>query len=69
MVVKYLVTKGTKAVVKKVLKKARKKANKFAEQAIVEAGTPGKKLRGWSKIAAPGVPFHIKKILEGPDKK
>ena len=49
----------------KVLKKLQKKASKFGETAIKEASTPGTKIKGWSKIAAPGVPFHIKKILEG----
>ena len=49
----------------KALKKVEKKASKFGEQAIKEASTPGTKLKGWSKIAAPGVPFHVKKIIEG----
>ena len=57
MVIKYIVTQALKAVVKK--------GNKFGGKAIKEASTPGKKLKGWSKIAAPGVPFHVKKILEG----
>jgi hypothetical protein len=51
--------------VAKILKKVEKKASKFGEKAIKEASTPGKKLKGWSKIAAPGVPFHVKKIIEG----
>ena len=47
----------------------RKKASKFGEKAIKEASTPGKKLKGWSKIAAPGVPFHVKKIIEGKNRR
>ena len=52
-------------VVKSILQTLEKKADKFATQALEESHTPGKKLKGWSKIAAPGIPFHIKKILEG----
>ena len=52
----------------KVLKKFEKKANKFGDKAIKEASTPGKKLKGWSKIAAPGVPFHITQLTQGPHK-
>ena len=60
MVIKYLVTQGLKAAVKK--------ADKAAAKAIKEASTKGKKLKGWSKIAAPGIPFHIKQLMEGKDK-
>jgi hypothetical protein len=63
-----ILLKGKK-VAGKALKKIETKASKFGQKAIKEASTPGKKIKGWSKIAAPGVPFHVKKILEGPDKK
>ena len=63
-----ILLKGKK-VAGKALKKIETKTSKFGEKAIKEASTPGKKIKGWSKIAAPGVPFHVKKILEGPDKK
>ena len=52
-------------VAKKGLKSSEKAASEFGAKAIEEASTKGKKLKGWSKIAAPGIPFHIKKILEG----
>ena len=60
MVVKFIVTQALKATVKK--------ADKAAAKAIKEASTPGKKIKGWSKIAAPGIPFHIKQLMEGKDK-
>ena len=52
-------------VVKSILNTIEKKASAFGAKAIEEASTPGKKVKGWSKITAPGVPFHVKKIIEG----
>jgi hypothetical protein len=50
-----------------VLKKFAKKANKFASTAIAESHTPGKKLKGWTKIAAPAIasiPFTVRSELK-----
>ena len=55
----------------KALKKARdkgvKKMDKFATKALAESHTPGKRLKGWAKIAAPGIasiPFTIRSELK-----
>jgi len=50
-----------------ILKTLEKKADAFATKAIQESGTPGTKIKGWAKIAAPGIavaPFTIKDELE-----
>ena len=55
----------------KALKKARdkgvKKMDKFATKALAESHTPGKKLKGWAKIAAPAIasiPFTVRSELK-----
>jgi len=59
--------KGFGKALKKTRDKGVKKLNKFATKALEESHTPGKKLKGWAKIAAPAiasVPFTIRSELK-----
>ena len=59
--------RGFGKALKKTRDKGVKKLNKFATKAIAESHTPGKKLKGWAKIAAPAiasVPFTIRSELK-----
>ena len=59
--------RGFGKALKKTRDKGVKKLNKFATKALEESHTPGKKLKGWAKIAAPAiaaVPFTIRSELK-----
>ena len=59
--------RGFGKALKKTRDKGIKKMDKFATKAIAESHTPGKKLKGWAKIAAPAIasiPFTIRSELK-----
>ena len=59
--------KGFGKALKKTRDKGVKKMDKFATKAIAESHTPGKRLKGWAKIAAPAIasiPFTIRSELK-----
>ena len=59
--------RGFGRALKKTRDKGVKKLNKFASKALEESHTPGKKLKGWAKIAAPAIasiPFTIRSELK-----
>ena len=59
--------KGFGKALKKTRDKGVKKMDKFATKALAESHTPGKKLKGWAKIAAPAIasiPFTIRSELK-----
>jgi len=59
--------RGFGKALKKTRDKGVKKLNKFATKALEESHTPGKKLKGWAKIAAhaiASVPFTIRSKLK-----
>ena len=59
--------KGFGKALKKTRDKGVKKMDKFATKALAESHTPGKRLKGWAKIAAPAIasiPFTIRSELK-----
>ena len=59
--------RGFGRALKKTRDKGVKKMDKFASKALEESHTPGKKLKGWAKIAAPAIasiPFTIRSELK-----
>ena len=59
--------RGFGKALKKTRDKGIKKMDKFATKAIAESHTPGKRLKGWAKIAAPAIasiPFTIRSELK-----
>ena len=59
--------KGFGKALKKTRDKGVKKMDKFASKALEESHTPGKKLKGWAKIAAPAIasiPFTVRSELK-----
>ena len=59
--------KGFGKALKKTRDKGIKKMDKFATKAIAESHTPGKRLKGWAKIAAPAIasiPFTVRSELK-----
>jgi len=59
--------KGFGKALKKTRDKGVKKMDKFATKAIAESHTPGKRLKGWAKIAAPAIasiPFTVRSELK-----
>ena len=59
--------RGLGKVLKKTRDKGVKKMDKFATKAIAESHTPGKRLKGGAKIAAPAIasiPFTVRSELK-----
>ena len=59
--------KGFGKALKKTRDKGVKKMDKFATKALAESHTPGKRLKGWAKIAAPAIasiPFTVRSELK-----
>ena len=59
--------RGFGKALKKTRDKGVKKMDKFATKALAESHTPGKKLKGWAKIAAPAIasiPFTVRSELK-----
>ena len=59
--------RGFGRALKKTRDKGVKKMDKFASKALEESHTPGKKLKGWAKIAAPAIasiPFTVRSELK-----
>ena len=59
--------KGFGKALKKTRDKGVKKFGKFASKALEESHTPGKRLKGWAKIAAPAIasiPFTVRSELK-----
>ena len=59
--------RGFGRALKKTRDKGVKKMDKFATKALAESHTPGKKLKGWAKIAAPAIasiPFTVRSELK-----
>ena len=59
--------RGFGRALKKTRDKGVKKMDKFASKALEESHTPGKRLKGWAKIAAPAIasiPFTVRSELK-----